>query len=118
MKGGFSPQIEAANELERQGGLDLIALNALVAALATGDRLLEAEKYLKKALELTSSQGKVVQSADGKYAPSVLLNAFWHCLKSPGTFASLSVLWILKSLCNTLGFGTCSAENEAFTFKV
>ena len=56
----YTLQIEAANQLEKQGGLDLIAVNALVAALAGGDRLLEAEKYLKKALELTASQGRLI----------------------------------------------------------
>lgn len=51
-------QVEAAMQLERQGGLDIIAINALVAALANGDRLLEAEEYLRKAVELVHQQGQ------------------------------------------------------------
>lgn len=50
-------QIDAAVQLEQQGGLDIIAINALVAALASGDRLVEAEDYLKKAVDLSHNKG-------------------------------------------------------------
>lgn len=55
---GWILQMDAANQLEKQGGLDIIAINALVAALATADRIVDAEKYLRKAVVLTQSKGR------------------------------------------------------------
>ena len=57
MRQRFCPQVSAATELEQSGGLDLIATNALVGALANADRLIEAERYLKRAVDITSERG-------------------------------------------------------------
>ena len=53
-------QVQAAGQLEQSQGLDVISLNALVAALANADRMVEAEEQLQRAVALARSQGAML----------------------------------------------------------
>ena len=52
--------MQAAGKLEQSQGLDVISLNALVAALANADRMVEAEEQLQRAVALARSQGALL----------------------------------------------------------